>query len=126
MLKAVIPMGSGNLGVGPVPVNVEAKGRDWTVESDTLPTPGGSLAGTRSVYLLANSELLSNTTDKGRMGVGPVPVASDILAQQPTPQRPAQVTLGTRARSPCQSQLVYRRWPNAGFATGAGAYAGAL
>ena len=70
-----MPVGSDNLGVGPVPVIVEAKGRDRTVESDTLPTPGGSLVGTRSVYLLANSELLSNTIDKGKMGVGPVPVA---------------------------------------------------
>ena len=48
----VMPVGSGHLRVGPVPVNVEAKGRDWTVESDTLPTPDRSLVGTRSVYLL--------------------------------------------------------------------------
>ena len=71
----VAPVGSDNLGVGPVLVIVEARGRDRTVESDTSPTPGGSLVGTRSVYLLANSELLSNTIDKGKMGVGPVPVA---------------------------------------------------
>ena len=71
-----MPVGSGNLGVSPVPVCVKARGGDRTVESDTLPMPVRSQVGTRSAYLLANSELLSNTIDKGRMGVGPAPVCS--------------------------------------------------
>ena len=121
-----MPVGSGNLGVGPVPVVAEAKGRGQTVGSDMLPTPVGSLVGARSVYLLANSELLDNTIDKGKMGVGPVPVASDIPAQRPTPQRPAQVALGPGARSARQSQLAYRRWPDTDSTTSTGAYAGAL
>ena len=70
-----MPVGSGNLGVGLVPVCVKARGRDWTVESDTLPTPVRSQLGTRSAYLLANSELLSNTIDKGKIGIGPSPDA---------------------------------------------------
>ena len=37
---SVMPVGSGNLRVGPVPVMVEAKGRDWTGESNTLLVPG--------------------------------------------------------------------------------------
>ena len=51
---------------------VKAKGGGQMVESNMLPTPGRSLVGTRSVYLLANSELLSNTVDEGKMGVGPM------------------------------------------------------
>ena len=38
-----MPMGSENLGVGPVPVNVKAKGGDWTGESNTLLVPGWDL-----------------------------------------------------------------------------------
>ena len=36
---SVMPVGSGNLGVGPVLVRVEAKGGDWTDESNTLLAP---------------------------------------------------------------------------------------
>ena len=86
-------VGSGNLGAGPVPVGVKARGRDWTVESNMLPTPGRSLVGTRSVYLLANSELLSNTIDKGKMGVGPMLVALGVPA--PTTRATAPGPSGT-------------------------------
>ena len=95
-VPGVMPVGSDNLGVGPVPVNVEAKGRDWTVESNMSPTPGRSLVGTRSVYLLANSELLSNTIDKGKMGVGPVLVTKEAPAQRSGPQHPCPTGLGTK------------------------------
>ena len=64
-----MPVGSSNLGVGPVPVNNKARGRGRTVESNLSPTPDRSLVGARSVYLRANSELLSNTID-GEEGWG--------------------------------------------------------
>ena len=40
-----MPVGSGNLKAGPMPVCVEAKGRDWAGESGTLLALGGSLIG---------------------------------------------------------------------------------
>ena len=99
-----MPVGSGNLRVGPVPVSVEAKGGFWMVESNTSPAPGRGLVGTRSVYLLANSELLSNTIDGGKVGVGPVPVAQEVLAQQSGTQHASESALGTEACGLCQSQ----------------------
>ena len=118
--QCVMPVGSGNLGVGPVPVSVKAKGGDWTVESDTSPTPGRSLVGTRSVYLLANSELLSNTIDKEKVGVGPVPVAQEVLTQRPGPQHASRPTPGTKAIRVTPIPILLRCWPNAGSVTGAG------
>ena len=120
-----MPVGSDNLGVGPVPVTLEARGGDWTVESNTLPMPGRSLVGTRSVYLLANSELLSNTIDKEKVGVGPVPVAQEVLTQQPGLQHASRPTPSTKAIWVTPIPILLWCWPNAGSVTGAEPNAGA-
>ena len=113
-----MPMGSGNLGVGPVPVCVEARGGDWTVESNTLPMPGRSLVGTRSVYLLANSELLSNTIDdeKGwdRAGAG-CPTGTD-----PVVRTAACQLVHTQCQGSGATPIPILCRPNAGIVAGAG------
>ena len=72
-----------------------------------------------SEYLLANSELLRNTIDKKRMGVGPVLVAQDVLAQWSGLQHPGWVALSTEVVDctgpnnflvPAQCLLCNWRW----------------
>ena len=45
--------------------------------------------------MLANSELLSITIDKGKVGVGPVLVTQGAPDQWSEPQHPDQTVLGT-------------------------------
>ena len=119
-------MGTDNLGVGPVPVRVKAKGGDWTDESNTSGTGLGGLVGNRSEYSPANSELLSNTIDKGKVGDGPVPVSSRRTSPTASTTAARPFHAWHQVGDSCQSQCGLRRWPNTRSTSSVGAYANAL